>query len=229
MKKFFCLLFFVFYPFLGFAATEAGIQRRAFGAPDSVSDNVKSLTAYLTKGYDSDYDKLKVIAYWMASHIVYDGYKYDSSAGVNAKAFKYKYDILKAKVGICSDFAQLFSEMATAAGVKNVSVVSGYVVKTKKLKRKYSQRELPAAGHAWNRVTADGRTFYVDTTFMAPEVIGATGKKFKSEFKHKTDIKKRERKSAEVNTRINTFYFDFVPPDELEKYGTHHWNPNPQK
>lgn len=229
MKKFFCVLCFVFYPFLCFAATEAGIQRRAFGAPDSISENSAKLTAYLTQGYDSDYDKLKVIAYWMASHIAYDGYKYDNTAGVNERAFKYKYDILKAKVGICSDFAQLFSEMASLAGIKDVSIVSGYVVKTKRLKRKYTERELPDSSHAWNRVTVDGRTFYVDTTFMSPEIIGATGKKFKSEFRHKNDIKKRERSNTEVNTRINTFFFDFVPPDELKKYGTHHWNPTPEK
>jgi len=227
MKKFLCLLFILLYPVSVSAVSEAGIQRRAFNAPDNVSENIKHLTAYLTKGYDNDYDKLKVIAYWMSSHIVYDGYKYDG--GINKKAFEYKYDILKAKVGICSDFAKLFYEMATLAKVKNVSIVSGYVVKTKRLKRKYTGRELPAAGHAWNKAVINGRAFYIDTTFMTPTAIGATGKKFKSEFKHKTDIKKRERQNTEVNTKINFFYFDFVPPDELKKYGTHHWNENPGK
>lgn len=202
------------------AAGEASIRRRAFNAPDNISDDMRALTFYLVKPYKDDYEKLKSIAYWIASHIAYDSYVYDVK--YNEKTGSYHYDILKAKAGICRDFALLFSQMAQLAGIKGVKVVHGYVVKTNRLRKTYPKKSL-GVGHAWNEVKMGGRTFFVDTTFMAPMRIGQDGKKYKSSLKHKMELKKRGRSRTQVDENIRVGYFDFTPADEVKEFGEVHW------
>lgn len=220
MYKVICYLFILLYPVCAFAVSDSAIRRHAFNTPDRASDNIGKLTRYLVKPYDNDYDKLKAIAYWIASNIAYDGYKYDGK--VNTKMLKYEYDVLKAKAGICTDFAKLFAEMADIAGVNNVEIVSGYVINTDKYKRKYSKRMIPNVGHAWNKVTLGHREFYVDTTFMAPQRIGYDDERRKSTFKHRREIKKRGKLPTYVDTNIDDYYFDFVPKSEVKDRRKHH-------
>ncbi len=198
-----------------FHAPERAVLNRALRAPNKISDNVYALTRYLIKPYNNDYDKLKVIAYWIASHIAYDSYKYDGK--INMREMNVKYDILQAKVGICGDFSELMVKMANIAGVRNVKYVSGYHVEGVSLfKRNYSRREMPDVRHAWNEAKIDGRKFFIDTTFMARGTIGDDGRR-KSLLHHKLDVKKRGRSSDVVNENINTFYFDFTPKQEFKK------------
>lgn len=200
-------------------ATAAAIEQRAFNAPDRISGNKYQLTQYLIKPFKSDYDKLRVIAYWIASHIAYDNYKYDNGV-VNVKEMKVNYDILKAKAGICTDFANLFADMAEIANIRHVEVVHGYVLENvRTIKKYYHQREMPANGHAWNKVTLNGHSFFVDTTYMSNNRIGA-GKKYKSSLKHKLELQKRSRTAEKFNKDIDNFYFDFSPREEV-KYNQH--------
>ena len=78
MKKF--LLLMICLSFFSFAAIakERNLQiaSYAFDAPDRVARDRQTLARYLTRPYHNDYDKLQAIAYWIASHIAYDGYKY---------------------------------------------------------------------------------------------------------------------------------------------------------
>lgn len=206
-------------------AYDTSIANHAFNTPERYTKSKTTLVSYLTKPYNNDYDKLQSIAYWIASHIAYDSYKYNNGK-TNERAMQYHYDILEARAGICSDFALLFSEMAQNAGIKNVEYVTGYVLENQyTLKRKYRQREFKNDnGHTWNKVTIDKRSFFVDTTFMAPGSIGNDRKSnYVSSFKHKSDIAKRTRTHRnEVNTNINEFYWDFTPKDELHKYNRVH-------
>lgn len=204
-----------------FASDEA-ILKRAIETPRYETYNVQKLANYLTKPYKKDYDKLKVIAYWIATHIAYDGYKYNNEK-LNQKELSYKYDILETRTGICEDFAHLFVELAKAARINNVTYVNGYVLEDqKKLQKSYNRRQMPKVGHAWNEVELNGRKFFVDTTFMAQEVIGPNRKNQRiTTLNHKLDIKRRTKK-YQTNNKINDFYFDFTPRSEFEKYGTIH-------
>ena len=219
LYKIICCLFIILYSTCAFAVSDSSIRRYAFNVPDKITDNIRNLTKYLIKPYDNDYDKLKSIAYWIASNIAYDGYKYDGK--VNRKMLKYKYDVLKAKAGICTDFAKLFAEMADIANIKNVEIVHGYVINTDKYKKKYSKKMIPSVGHAWNKVTLGRRAFYVDTTFMSSQKIGNNERR-KSAYKHKIEIKKRDRYSTDVNGNIDDFFFDFEPKSEVENRRKHH-------
>lgn len=196
--------------------TDYSIEQHAFNAPDHISTNKYQLTQYLIRPYHNDYDKLRVIAYWIASHIAYDNYKYDNGRA-NIKEMRVNYDILRTKAGICTDFAQLFADMANIANIRGVEVVSGYVLQNAKaVKQWYRASEMPADGHAWNKVTLyDGRKFFVDTTYMSRNRIGA-GRKYKSSLKHKLELQKRMHIKEKINKNIDSFYFDFTPRQELK-------------
>lgn len=196
-------------------ATTSSIEQRAFNAPDHLANNKYQLTKYLIKPFKNDYDKLRVLAYWIASHIAYDNYKYDNGK-INIKEMKVHYDILKSKAGICTDFANLFAEMAKIANISSVEVVYGYVLhNVRTIKKIYWQREMPSTGHAWNKVVLNGRTFFVDTTYMSSNRIGA-GRKYKSSLKHKLDLQKRMRTAEKFNRYVEAFYFDFSPRQEVK-------------
>lgn len=227
MKKnfcFFCVCFFL--SFQALAAVDNAVLEHALSAPDSISQNIRKLTNYLVKPYKKDYDKLKVIAYWMATHIAYDNYRFDNGTSYE-ETNGYTYDILKVKTGVCRDFALLFKEMATLAGVKNVSYVSGKTYDTNVLKKKYKKRK-NEVGHAWNEAVIDGRHFYIDTTWMSQLHIGHDEKKKsrKSHLKHKRELKQRRRKETPVSKNITDFYFDFSPQEEVRLRQTHHWVKN---
>ncbi|MBQ9035450.1 MAG: transglutaminase domain-containing protein [Alphaproteobacteria bacterium] len=197
-------------------ASITAIKHRAFNAPDRISTNKYQLTQYLIKPFKNDYDKLRVIAYWIASHIAYDNYKYDNGK-INVKEMKVKYDILQAKAGICTDFAELFAQMADIANIKKVEIVKGYVLKNVRiLKKYYRQNEMPHTAHAWNKITLNGRQFFVDTTYMSANRIGA-GRKYKSSLKHKLELQKRARTDEKFSQKIDEFYFDFSPREEIKR------------
>lgn len=194
----------------------------AFQTPNNVAGNRRNLALYLTKPYHNDYDKLQAIAYWIASHIAYDGYKY-SNGETSRREMQYEYDVLQYRTGICSDFAGLFTEMANIAGISGVETVSGYVLENQnRIKLFYNTKDVAKeTGHAWNRVQIGKRAFFVDTTFMSRGSIGEEGIRPASTFKHKYDVKNR-RRINDVNTHINDFFFDFTPKQEFNKFRTVH-------
>lgn len=222
MKKIFFTVFCCFFITCSMAKAD-NLINRAYHSPASVEKNKYMLVQYLTKNIEDDYDKLKVIAYWIASHIAYDDYKYNTQSGVNLKELRYEYDILAKKSGICGDFAQLFADMASIARAGRVSVVSGYVLENVHiLKRKYSRREVSnLTGHAWNLVELGNRKFFVDTTFMARSTLRHDNRKRVSSLKHRHDLQKRGH-SHDVNTNVNDFYFDFTPKSEIKTYKSLH-------
>lgn len=219
MKK--LLLLMICLSFFSFAAIakerNQQIASYAFDAPDRVARDRQTLARYLTRPYHRDYDKLQAIAYWISSHIAYDGYKY-SGGKTSEREMQYEYDILQYRTGICEDFARLFSELAMEANISGVEFVTGYVLENQsRIKRNYNSRDVrKETGHAWNRVTLGKRRFFVDTTFMARARIGGDSLKAGSSSRHRYDVKSRQRQN-EINTNIDDFFFDFTPKEELKE------------
>ena len=208
-------------------ASETAIEQRAFNAPEKYSQNARQLTQYLIKPFDNKLDRLRVIAYWMASHISYDGYKYNGK--VNKRHIDYHYDVFKARTGICEDFALLFQEMSQYAGVRGVKIETGYVVDTKALRKQYPSHLLKKAdGHAWNSIKIGDKVYFIDTTWMAPQKITPKNSSTFNSLSHKLEIKKRSRTTIKkkVTTNINTYYFLFTPQDEVRIHKQQHFPTN---
>lgn len=220
MKKF--LLLMICLSFFSFAAIakERNLQiaSYAFDAPDRVARDRQTLARYLTRPYHNDYDKLQAIAYWIASHIAYDGYKY-SGGKTSEREMQFEYDILQYRTGICEEFAELFKELAQAANISGVECVRGYVLENQsRIKRSYKRKDVQKQiGHAWNRITLGKRKFFVDTTFMSRARIGGDSIRAGSSSKHRYDVKSRQRQN-EINMNVNDFFFDFTPKEELKRF-----------
>lgn len=196
-------------------ALDSTLQNRALHTPHRISTNIHSLTSYLIKPCKNDYEKLYIIAYWIASHISYDEYKFKDGK-INRREMQYKGDILKDKAGICKDFAQLYADMANIAGIRNVKIVHGYVLENQSvLKKSYKLKDMPNTAHAWNQAEYQGRRFYIDTTFMSGKRL-TPQRKYANSLKHKLDIKKNGR-SDDIFSNVKTEFFDFTPKTEIKK------------
>lgn len=214
----FFLISSVFYsdPVLATHYTSRSLKRYAASVPRADENNLSTLVTYLTKRLDDDYDKAKTIAFWIAEHINYDEYLYHN--GRTTKLIKNYHgqeprELLKSRVGICSDFSALFIAMCQKAGIRAYEV-HGYAYPGR---RPLSNSRLKHGnfGHAWNYFSYKGQKIYVDTTFMAK---GSTGVKRRiSDWSHNRaikEIKNDNRYKSQVND-FDEYYFDFDYKDEI--------------
>lgn len=196
--------------------SSSSISRYVDRTPRDVENHSISLVKYLTKPFDNDYDKAKAIAFWIASRIHYDEYIYNN--GKTTKLAR-KYDsqtpneLLKSRVGICGDFANLFVDLCRKAGIR-ATYISGYAYPAGV---SLTSRRKHNAAHAWNSFVYKGKKIYVDTTFMAKGVTGV--KKHISEMNHQRalrDIQRNNKNKSKVN-EFDDFYFDFTYRKESQQ------------
>ena len=213
----FCFIFAFFYTNDSFATryTSRSLKRYAASVPRKDENNLSTLVNYLTKRLDDDYDKAKVIAFWIAEHINYDEYLYNN--GQTTKLIKNYHgqeprELLKSRVGICGDFSALFVAMCQKAGIRAYEV-HGYAYPGRRTLSASKIKRLEA-GHAWNYFSYKEKKIYVDTTFMAR---GSTGVKRRvSDWSHNRvlkEIKKDNRYKSQIND-FDDYYFDFDYKEE---------------
>jgi len=186
--------------------------------PARYEKNLFTLTSYLTRPYKNDYDKAKAIAYYIASHMVYDEYLYNEKGRTNLQwRAQRPEDFLQTKVGICIDFAHLFDKMCKQAGISS-KVVEGYVMDAKKIISKPTRKD---SSHAWNYFIYRSKKIYVDTTFMATATTGH--EKYVTEWNRKQALYKigKQNRIVSQTYSINAFYFDFNFAKEKETGQVH--------
>ena len=223
MKSLFFILFTVC--FLGFSSnviarnhTSEQILRYVNETPRDAENNISSLVSFLTKPFDNDYDKAKAIAFWIAGHISYDEYLYNNGKSTRLRNTYFGQkpkDLLLSRVGICGDFAELFKEMCSRAGIR-ANNVRGYTYPSNKRLNASLKRN---SGHVWNYFIYNGNKIYVDTTFMADGRTGVNGgggsmnrRRSLRKIKHKNKYK------SQVNN-FDDFYFNFSYKDEIKYRG----------
>ena len=196
--------------------TSRSLKRYAMSVPRKDENNVSSLVNYLVKRLDDDYDKAKVIAFWIAAHINYDEYLYHN--GQTTKLIKnYREqnprELLRSRVGICGDFAELFEEMCQKAGIR-AGQIHGYAYPGRREKASYKLKN-STNGHAWNYFMYKGKKVYVDTTFMAKGTTGVSGRI--GNLNHNRALKevKQDNKYKSQANDFDEYYFDFNYKDEM--------------
>ncbi len=214
MKKrlFFILVlqfFIIFNCPISLAKTYSSVVIRNYAekAPRKVEDHINTLVKYLVKPFDNDYDKAKAIAFWIASHINYDYYLYNSKRTELLKTYKGQEpeELLHSRAGICMDYAKLFTAMCDKARVKS-GRLSGYAVIGNET-RTAAKKNNP---HAWNYFKYKGKIIYVDTTWMAAGKV-KVGKRI-SRVNRKialNNLKKANKKQCQIND-FDEYYFDFT-------------------
>ncbi|MEM6346967.1 MAG: transglutaminase domain-containing protein [Bacteroidota bacterium] len=114
---------------------------------------LEKLVNYLIKACDTETEKAEIIYYWIAQNISYnvDGYL-DGSYQTDTQ------NILRTRVGVCEDYADLYRDMARLAGLEAYAV-RGYA---KGLDAE-SDMGFQAMNHAWNIVKVGGEYKFLDS------------------------------------------------------------------
>lgn len=189
---------------------------RARQATYKNAETKESLVAYLTQGLSSDQEKARAIAAWIAYQMEKNGYRDRqlirySNLGQAAPALL-PNDPFVTRIGTPREFADLFTELATLAGLKaatipgyagkNISAPrsqdpTGVLVKTLLQTTAVSNYTLQRYEAAWNAVYTDEEWHLIDTYWMiSGTVIGARG--ISTDLQMKTFLKQREKRPPTV-------------------------------
>ena len=205
-------------------ATDDEVYEYVTTVPRNIEKDLGQLTRYLVRPYNDKYDKAKAIAFWIASHVVYDGFIFKdkpNAFGYNEMtSFGKKYggqhawELAESRVGICEDYSELFMDMAIRAGIR-AKIETG---KIRRVGEEY--KHIPKRfdlEHAWNSFKYNGRDIYVDVTWMAngPKMMPENGNLI-TESQHNRAVKKRKKENRKESRiyPINPYYFDF----DYDKY-----------
>ena len=238
MKKLFLFLSIVLLSHTVWALTNNVLDMRAKKMPVEQSSTKEQLVAQLTNDLTTDTEKARVIAAWIAYQMDKNGYEYKklakASNGNRVADLPLENDPFLTRIGTSFDFAKLYAELATMAGLK-VIIIDGYAGENIPASR-YSGRLMQSIESsvnrirggtyylqryesAWNAVNIDGKWQLVDTYWMSKnnKMIGQdlTERQMIKEF----EKRKRKLPSASqltANKNINDDYF-FAKPRQFVK------------
>ncbi len=152
--------------FLGCASTTTAqnnfskVDAHARQVDFPAKQNVAQLAAELTTGLTTETEKARAIFVWITANIRYD-VKLLMADDVEVEEVKSKQrptEVLRSKRAICEGYANLFTEICQAAGLK--SLVATGLTKTR-------SGRIPRIGHAWNLVRVEGDWKLIDATWGA--------------------------------------------------------------
>lgn len=162
------------------------LDNRAKMAPLAEADSKAQLVSYLTKDLQTDMQKARVLAAYIAYQFQRNGYEQrqlDKASQQRRPAPQpLSNDFLKTRIGTSFDFAKLYQELCTLAGLQAVTI-KGYAGKNvradqtdnKKLHALESGLKqltnmpnyaLQRYQAAWNAVKIDGQWVLIDTYWM---------------------------------------------------------------
>ena len=98
------------------------IQKQSRRVKKKYTKSPTILAAHLTKDLEDDASKIIAITYWITKNIKYD-YSAFLSNTINRHSSK---EVLKRKIALCGEYAELFNEMCESVGIQT-STISGYV------------------------------------------------------------------------------------------------------
>lgn len=237
MKIIFCLFFSLFcFAANVQAASNSILDARARKLPieqgQTVEDVVKNL---IQPGY-TDQEKARVLASFVAYQVQKNGYALNELKKASARNREAKIvptgDILKTRLGTSFDYAELYQQLCTAAGLKAV-VINGYAgMNVRKPSR--SNPKLEVVQHAlqqngilpnydmqqyeaaWNAVYVDKKWILVDTYWMSGHDEAFVGREMKNERDMNRFLKQRSIRQPSLsdltrNKTIDNDFFDAKP------------------
>jgi transglutaminase-like putative cysteine protease len=110
---------------------------------------IKQLAITLTKPWKTEAEKVRAIFKWMDYNLQYD-YQGLATGRMTTKP----NDVLAKKVAVCQGYAELFTALCDAVGIRNKLIIGV---------AKKSENEFP--GHAWNAVCINKKWYLIDVTW----------------------------------------------------------------
>jgi len=227
MRKVIVFIWLVFFPVLGWSASNA--ERRALSVPSGIEQSMPRLVNYLVQGERDKKEQAKAIAVWIAAHIAYDNYTLAAKAGkYTGKKVSNRLqagaqtadEVFKIKIATCVGYADLYEKMLSMAGISS-SKVYGFVLEhaasTTTAKHQIKGEKV---GHVWNRVEISGRPVLVDITWMGSGRAGTSQQRLTPVMKQQ-ELRQISREKPTYSYRLS--YFDFSYAD-LQSRGEYRFN-----
>ncbi|MEL6534194.1 MAG: transglutaminase domain-containing protein [Bacteroidota bacterium] len=134
------------------------LLKHAREAPVFPVDQIDSLMAYLLAPTHSERGRAEVLAYWVATHTVYDTEAYQKHI-IKDEPWKETY---QSGIAACSGYSQLYKALCDRAGVE-CWIIEGYA----KSFEYRSGMTFQDTNHAWNIVKVEGNYFPLDITWAS--------------------------------------------------------------
>ncbi len=190
-----------------FAAVDKKVSQypKTFGSPEQ-------LAAKITADFSRDDEKARAAFTWIALNVRYDLAMLNSTASPAKFSFRTQeeklqkmkqFDIdlaektLRSKKGVCHGYSVLFNRVAELTGLESVMIPG-----TSKSHPTHIGKSPATADHAWNAVKINGKWQFVDVTWGAGGINGATQR---FEFKFNPGY---------FFTHPALFFFNHYPADE---------------
>ena len=122
--------------------------------PESSTTSTQGIAGYINSNYFSANDKARAIFIWIAKNVQYDVANM-YVVNTNLKTTERIEKTLKTRKGVCSDYADLFNDIAGKTGIKSY-VIPGYT------KQKGVVDNIP---HAWCATFIDSTWYLFDPTW----------------------------------------------------------------
>lgn len=227
--------------FFGTAQAQYGmLDARAKQTPESVASTPDSLVNYLTKDLTDATQKARILAAWMVFHVQRDGYRrkvlMQYSQRNRQAPETLKNDVFKTRLGTPQEFASLYHQLATLAGLESV-VIDGfagnsipsfryeepkYAALETVMRRYLNNTNYPLQRYqaAWNAVKIGDNWKLLDTYWMIAGNV-YTGQDIQSDRSMQRFLEKRMRRPPTRSEliqgkRINDDYF-FPTPRQFIK------------
>lgn len=129
--------------------------------PATYAQSMETVSNYIKDNFVTEPERIRAVFYWTAKTISYD---VDNMFEVK---FEEKLQdrterAFENKKGVCFDYANIFSQLANAVGIKSV-VISGYT--------KWNKIKIDNLSHAWNGARIDNKWYLFDPTWGSGYVL----------------------------------------------------------
>ncbi|WP_339918994.1 transglutaminase domain-containing protein [uncultured Flavobacterium sp.] len=124
--------------------------------PVRYSNSTDNIAHYINSNFKTADDKIRAVFYWTASNIVYDIDNMFTQSHIESSEDRI-INTLRTRKGICSNYTEIFNDIAIKVGVNTV-IVSGYTKQGGKIS---------SLSHAWCASEINGKWFVFDPTWGA--------------------------------------------------------------
>lgn len=128
--------------------------------PVNYTQSLDSVSNYIKRNFETESDRIRAVFYWTANTISYDTenmFLVNFEEKPQARVLK----TLNTKKGICTDYANIFKELANLLAIKTF-VIQGYV-KTNGVVNNLA--------HVWNASKIDNKWYLFDSTWGSGYVV----------------------------------------------------------
>ena len=154
----------------GFVSTKTDLELHK-----SILDKLQSLSDEICSNSNTDYDKVKAIAYYVAENIYYNYVAAEDS--VTAETISIE-NILNTNTATCAGYSNLFSALCNMQNIYCVNLRGGT------FSDYFTSEHLLNApiNHEWNAVMIDNKWIFVDTTWLSNNTYTENGYEIADDF-----------------------------------------------